>query len=369
MTTATATPEGQTPPVEGRDELDTRTPTESILTENDGDAAEDSADVEAAMAAGFQRVNSTARTTDATPKGDDTGEQDITDVVVKKITPQEDDDLSAGDGTGQAGDDTQAQPQPQPDADPEVPGLGMKASEVRAKFAEMETLRKSVATTSGHLGHLKQLVEQAGKGKEVSAEAFTRVREEFGDEFANAFAEDLKAAGFGAGASVDPATIERMVHEQVAAVREQQERDFNKKLVLRDHKDANDYFAHQKIGEDGKPLFQDDGKGNSIPVMEQGPKYGVLAAFVETLPADRKKELETNGWDADVISRLLSDVKEHEKKAANQQAMQTQRTARAVAPTGSSGRSVTPPTVDPIEAGWQSVRGKRGAAAPSAARR
>lgn len=359
MTTATATAEGQEDlngTGTGDVDVDTRVPTDSILTGQEGDEAVDDAEVEAAMAAGFKRAKGTSKP-DA--------EEDITDVVNKKITAAE--EVIDGD----EGQDTIAGAEagkPVAEDDPDIPGLGMKASAVKAALAEMETLRKSVASTSGHLGHLKQLVQQAGQGKKVTAESLKRVSEEFGADFASAMADDLNAAGFGAGVNVDQAAIEQMMTEKLSAGHAAMQRDFEKKLVARAHPDADDHFARQRMDAAGQPVFQKDKDGNDVPVWDAGPKNAAFMAFVATLPKPRQEELFSadKGWDSGVVTRALDEFKAAEKKAATTQATQQQRIARAAVPKGRSGEAQQP-AVDPVMQGWNNVRGKR-AASPNAGR-
>lgn len=361
MTTATATTEGQ----EDRtgtevDVEDGRVPTESILTGQEGDEAVDSAEAEAAMLAGWKRVGKNANASDDTLKGgkdgDDADEEDITDVVFKESTAKGNDTLPGANADTLAG----------ADADPEIPGLGMKASQVKAALGELESVKKTAASLAGSLGHLKQLVTSAGQGKKVTPDSLKKVSEEFGPEFANALAEDLNTAGFGGGASVDTATIEQMVNEKVSAAREEANRTFEKKLVTRAHPDADEHFARIRLDANGNPVTQKDKDGNDAPVWEAGAKHAAFMAFVQTLPQARQDELfGAGGWDSSVVIRALDEFKAHEKKAATTQATQQQRIARAAVPK-SRGGEAQQPAVDPVMQGWNNVRGRR-AAGPAGA--
>lgn len=365
MTTATATTEGQedlTGTETGEVDQDTRVPTDDILTGQEGAEAMDAAEVEAAMAAGWKKAGPEARR-------DDEVEEDITDVVAKKVTSQPENTVDNADGEGDDATQEATSTTTQPDDDPEVPGTGMKASEVRAMREQLQVMQKSLASTSGHLGHLKQLVQQAGQGKKVTAESLKRVSEEFGVDFAAAMADDLNEAGFGGGVPVDTAAIEQMVESKVAAAREASQREFEKKLVLRAHPDADDHFARPKLGADGQPVMQKDKDGTEHPVWEPGPKHAAFIGFVQTLPKERQEQLfGAGGWDSSIVTRALDEFKEHEKKAANTQATQQQRINRAVVPKTGSGRDVQQPAGDPMAQGWNNVRGRR-AAGPSSAGR
>jgi hypothetical protein len=337
-----------------------RTPTEHILTHQEGDEALDEEEVSDAMLAGWNKAGGgddaskkEARTT--TPNDDGAGETDITDLVAGKTGTE------GGDAGSTGSDDGKPNPgaQQQVDDDPDVPGLGMKASQVKAALGRLDALEKSTASTAGHLGHLKQLVTQAGKGKEVTAASLANIAKEFGEEFAEAMAKDLSGAGFGAGATLDPAAVQAMVDEKVAQATELTRRDLEKRAVQRVHKDADDHFA--------KPVVNDKGE---VTGWTPGSKNVAFMAFIGTLPADRQRELGENGWDSDVVIRALDEFKAHEKKAATSQAKQAARVNRAVAPTSSGGARVLEPTVDSLEEGWANVRGKsRAARAASGVRR
>lgn len=319
MTTATAAPAADTTTgTEGAGadeglELDTRVETESLLTDQEGDEAVDSADVEAAMLQGFSRASGTKlapkadREDDTDPSKANADQQDL-----DKPTPQPKDSAEVD--------------------DPEVPGLGMKASEVRAQLGRLTTLEKTVASANGHIGHLKQQIAAAGKGKPITAESLKKMTEEFGAEYAQALAEDLNAAGIGGGAAVDEETLSRIVTERVSAERESLTQDFEKKLVRQRHPDAADYFA--------------GGKHNA--------EFG---AFIGTLPKERQEEL-ANTWDSGVINTALDEFKAHKQKVANEQTKQQRRIERGVTPTASRGSPATQPVADPIEAGWNNVRGR-----------
>jgi hypothetical protein len=282
--------------------------TESLLTGQEGEDALDSTEVEAAMLQGFNRATGTKPEDDDTAPS--TAKADKQDVV-----------------TGE-----QQQEPPAELDDPEIPGLGLKASEVKASLARLTTLEKTVASANGHIGHLKQMIGQAGKGKAITMESLSKVREEFGDEYASALAADLTAAGIGGGAAVDEETLGAIVNERVAAVRESMEQSMETRLVRARHKDAPDYFA--------------GGKHNAE-----------FAAFIGTLPKERQEEL-ANTWDSSVINDALDSFKAHKAKVVNEQTKQQRRLERSVTPTASRGTPVAQPAGDPIEAGWNNVRGR-----------
>ncbi len=286
--------------------------TESLLTGQEGDADLDPTEVEDAMLAGFNR---------ASGKKPETNDEPEVRADKKPVANNGDD--------GRQPDDQQ---RTNPADDPDMPGMGMKASQLKASLARLDALEKSTASTAGHLGHLKQLVQQAGKGKAITKESLTKVREEFGDDYAEALAADLTAAGIGGGASVDDETLGRIVSERVAAERDTLSQTFEKKLVRQRHSDAADYF--------------------------QGGKHNAeFLGFVGTLPKERQEEL-ANTWDSEVINPVLDQFKAHKAKVANDQTKQTRRMERSVTPTASRGSPVAQPSEDPIVAGWNNVRGR-----------
>lgn len=294
----------------GGEELEQRTSTESLLTEQDGDDALDSTEVEQAMLAGFSRA---------------TGRQSETDET--EIRPSNEKQGGGEEARLQQGDDTDTGKD-----DPEVPGLGMKASEVKARLGKLDTLEKTLATANGHIGHLKQQIQNAGKGKAITAESLKKVTEEFGAEYAQALAEDLSAAGIGGGSTVDEETLGRIVSERVATIRDELSQSTERKLVRQRHPDAADYFA-------------------------EGKSHAEFMSFVGSLPKDRQDELAST-WDSEIINRALDEFKAHKQKVESEQTKQNRRLERGAAPTASRGAAVTAPTVDPIEAGWNSVKGR-----------
>lgn len=301
-------------------------------TKPTGDDAEllepDSPEAESAMAAGWARAKG---------KKDD----DVTDVTPKAGKKPDEGDDTLDDGTNRP---VAAEP------DIDIPGLG-KASEVRARMARLDALEKSVNSTAGHLGHLKQMVAAAGKGKPVTADQLTGIAEQFGPEFAEALASDLSRAGFGGASTVDPEVIERTVSEQVARATQAHEQRLEKKAVLRAHKDADDFFAQPKV-ENGRIVMNEDGS----PVMVAGKRHSEFVQFLGSLPEDRRNTI-ANTWDSDVIIGALDEMKAAGKTAASNAARQRARLERAIVPTGSAGTPVAQPSVDPMQAGWDRIKG------------
>lgn len=252
-------------------------------------------------------------------------------------------------------DDATQQRQQTTDDDPEVPGLGMKASEVKAQLARLASVEKSVASAHGSLGHLKSQLTKTG-GKEITKEAFAKVGEDYGEDFAEAIVEGLKAAGVGAGVAASPEAINAAVTEQVNALREDMTRTYERKLVLSKHADADDHFA-QPVMENGKVKMDANGQ----PVMNRGKHNAEFLKFVGQLPADRQQELATT-WDSAVISRALDEFKATKEKVAKQQTTQRNRLHQGALPTGSRGGPVVAPAIDPMKAGWNRAKGIRATA-------
>lgn len=328
----------------------------------DGDAEDDAA-TEAALLTGFRKI---------TPTDDD-------EPVVKKITKDGDDEEDLTDTLLPANTvDTDVEEEPvvppvktaavvpPTEEDPDIPGLG-KASVVKAQLARLEAMDKQMSSVHGNIGQLRQLVtSSAQQGKPITAQDLEQVSNEFGAEYAQALATDLNKLGMGGrgGASVDADAIERIVGQRIESTR----REFETRLVQRDHPDANDHFALPKVDAQGNPVLVTikDTEGKDIQVQDSvpGPKHDAFMKFVNTLPADRKTELfGAGGWDSRVVGRALTEFKAHEIKAATTQATQQKRIARGAVPATGSGRQAVQPEGDPIMQGWKNVKGKSPGAA------
>ena len=302
-------------PEGGNEDVLENTGTESLLTGQEGEEASTDEEVEAAMLEGFNRANP-SRTTDDASAGKKHG---------KDETGEQADEQQPKEGQPPAKDAAPTQ-----EEDYDIPGLG-KASEVKARLGRLDALEKTVASANGHIGHLKQMIQTAGKGKTITGESLVKIREEFGPEYADALAADLNAAGIGGGSTVDEETLGRIVNERVAAEREVTLQAVEKRMVRKAHPDAADYFAGGKHNAD-------------------------FLKFVEGLPKERQ-ELLAETWDSDVINPVLDEFKASRAKVETEKTKQNRRLERAALPTASRGVSVAAPSEDPMEAGWRKVKG------------
>lgn len=302
------------------------TPTESLLTGQEGDEAVDSEEVEAAMLQGFDLARTEAEPEGKKPAGKDEGDDDADP---DKTQPGADTTKEKTTATLPEADD------------PDVPGLGMKASEVKAMFGKVGTLEKALASANGHIGNLKQQLTKAGTGKPITAEMLPKIREEYGQEFAESFASDLNAAGIGGGGgAVDEATLEQMLGTRVEAQTTAFMQNFERRQLKKAHKDAADYF-------------------------NGGPHHADFLKFVGALPKDRQEVL-AETWDSDVLGTAIQEFKDHKAKVETEKTKQQQRTERAVAPTRGASSTVQPASVDPITAGWNNVKGRSSGNRPGA---
>jgi hypothetical protein len=217
---------------------------------------------------------------------------------------------------------TEAKAEPEPDPQEQF------RKELDARFA---TLEKSAASANGLAGYVKQQLAKVAQGKTITKESLKRVSEEFGEEFAEAFAADLNAAGLGGGSAISDEKVNELVQSQLGEATEALERKFEFKLVTKTHKDAPDYFA--------------GGKHNDA-----------FKAWVSTLPEERQQEIATS-WDSETVTSYLDEFKAQRDKAATQAARQKSRVERAVVPTSGAAAATTQPLEDPLEAGWKRVKG------------
>lgn len=138
-----------------------------------------------------------------------------------------------------------------PPEDPEVPGLGMKASEVKAALEgakaaearlnkEIKDLRDSAM---GHVGQLRTALNAmrttAGQPTKVTKEQLKRISEEY-PELAPLLAEDLSALVFGSTQTVDVEALQKAIQEKSSADIAKLTRDVNIKFLTRAHRDWRD---------------------------------------------------------------------------------------------------------------------------------
>ncbi len=211
---------------------------------------------------------------------------------------------------------------PEPNADE------LFRKEMHDRFAVLE---KSTASANGLAGHLKQQLTKLSQGKTITKESLKRVSEEFGEEFAEAFAADLQDVGLGGGQALSDDRVDELLQSRLGEVKEDLERKFEFKLVTKTHKDAPDYFAG-------------------------GQHNAAFVGWVQTLPPERQQEIGSS-WDSDTVTSYLDEFKAQRDKAATQAARQKSRVERAVTPTTGAAAAAVQPLEDPLMAGWNKAKG------------
>lgn len=203
--------------------------------------------------------------------------------------------------------------------------------EAQERMNRLDAVEKSTQTTAGHLGSLKSMIQQAGSGKPLTIEALPKVKELYGEEFAQSMVDDLNAAGFGKGSALDDVRVSEMVAARVEAA----ENKMHLNAVKRAHKDATDYFAG-------------------------GKHRAAFEGWLKTQPEERQQRNATS-WDSAVIIEDLDDFKASQEKAATRASQQKSRVSRAVVPTTGAAASNAAPAVigDPMEEGWKRVNGNK----------
>lgn len=200
--------------------------------------------------------------------------------------------------------------------------------EMQDRFAVLE---KSTASANGLAGHLKQQLNKLSQGKAITKESLKRVSQEFGEEFAEAFAADLQDVGLGGSQALSDDKVYELVQSRLGEATADLERKFEFKLVTKTHKDAAEYFAG-------------------------GQHNAAFAGWVQTLPAERQQEI-GNSWDSNTVTSYLDEFKALRDKAVNQAARQKSRVERAVSPTSGAAAAAAQPLEDPLMAGWNKAKG------------
>lgn len=235
----------------------------------------------------------------------------------------------ASDATDDEGDGQQVNGQPrgtEASDDDRIVLPGFTAKQLAARLAQLDkidSLEKGSASLAGHVGHMKQLLAQ--KGQPITGDMLENIRTEFGEEYADALAKDLTKAGLG---GFDASKVSDVVDTRLA----ENDKKLEFRLVRMQHRDAPDYFA--------------GGKHNAEFVK-----------WVGSLPADRQEVINST-WEAETIVDFLGEFKEHRKSAQVQAQRQQNRVNRAITPTRGASSASTQAAQDPLEAGWNNVRGK-----------
>lgn len=137
----------------------------------------------------------------------------------------------------------------------------------------------------------------------VTAEMFSNMREEFGEDFANALARDLSQIPLSQQGVIDQTQIDYLLQQKVAQI----ENNFEMKLVSREH-----------------------------PDWEQIAQSQDFNGWKNQLPADIQDKLDTT-WDSGFISAAISAYKRDKALHQEQLNKKHDRLEAAVMPSSSGG--------------------------------
>jgi hypothetical protein len=138
---------------------------------------------------------------------------------------------------------------------------------------------------------------------QVTAEMFSNMREEFGEDFANALARDLSQIPLQQQGGIDQSQIDIILEQRVAQI----ENNFEMKLVAREHPDWESIAQSQDF-----------------------------TGWKNQLPADIKDRLDTT-WDSGFISAAISAYKRDKALYQEQKSKKNQRLESAVMPKSTGG--------------------------------
>jgi hypothetical protein len=138
---------------------------------------------------------------------------------------------------------------------------------------------------------------------QVTAEMFSNMREEFGEDFANALARDLSQIPLQQQGGVDQSQIDIILEQRVAQI----ENNFEMKLVAREHPDWESIAQSQDF-----------------------------TGWKNQLPADIQDRLDTT-WDSGFISAAISAYKRDKALYQEQKSKKNQRLESAVMPKSTGG--------------------------------
>ena len=324
--------EGSTPNAETLD-LD-----DVANTRDGGPGDEDAVDdpvVLAAMMASYKNVQ------DGTPLPKELQESGDADRKKRFAQPDDGDDDGQDDDDGNIGfnpkktaiADEQADPaaiaaQEQQEEDERVIFGGLTVKQIREKLERTDTLEKSVSTLAGKLGHMQTQIAGGAKPKALTKEDFPSLREEFGDEYAEAAARDFsKIVTEAPTAGLPEEEIERRVNERMGAYNQ----TMQKTLVKIAHPDVE-------------------------RIWPGGEENAQFLAWANSLPED-KKQAALNSWQAEDLIPIIADYKKATTKATRDVAARGARMQRAVGATnGATASAPASDNIDPVMMGYRSVR-------------
>lgn len=166
-----------------------------------------------------------------------------------------------------------------------------KIGEINREVKRLEALAQSSAQP------------REAKAINVTAEMFSNMREEFGEDFANALARDLSQIPLQQQGGIDQTQIDHILHQKVSQI----ENNFEMKLVTRDHPDWEAIAQSQDF-----------------------------TGWKNQLPADIQDKLNTT-WDSGFISAAISAYKKDKALHQEQMNKKNRRLESAVMPTSTGG--------------------------------
>jgi hypothetical protein len=190
----------------------------------------------------------------------------------------------------------------------------------------------------GRIGRLEAALNemrQSSQNGTVSDEDLAELAQEYPDLAGLSVFKKLRAAG-----GIDPDAVGRIVQERVesanASAREQTRREFETRLLTRDHPDWR-----QVVGVPAKA-------GDPIPDTE-------YRRWLAAQPEEYRAEV-GSVWDADVVGASIKKFKESAKAKAAPNPAADQRRSRLAAAVPAKGDAdpASPAEPDPFEAGYQS---------------
>jgi hypothetical protein len=167
-----------------------------------------------------------------------------------------------------------------------------KIGEINREVKRLEALAQSSAQP------------REAKPIQVTAEMFSNMREEFGEDFANALARDLSQIPLQQqGSGIDQNQIDYILQQKVAQI----ENNFEMKMVTREHPDWESIAQSQDF-----------------------------TGWKNQLPADIQDRLDTT-WDSGFISAAISAYKRDKALYQEQKSKKNQRLESAVMPKSTGG--------------------------------
>lgn len=204
-------------------------------------------DDDSAMMAGFNKVRGEPPAESAPVNEESTAGQTA---QPEAKTEQEESTTTAAATTEPVKEEAKPEPatEPQAEEDPIVPGVGLKASEVKALLAKAASFDqaaiedKLASRMFGKFGEMQRSINEKlktapGAPMKVSADAFKRLKAEYGDDMAKILAEDLSEVLQAPAGTFTRDQVDEIVSDRLAQVNAQTEL----KLLTMAHPDWHEH--------------------------------------------------------------------------------------------------------------------------------